>query len=114
MTGEFTFWRRVPDYYRERGPEQLVFYNDAGNPGDTVDVSGTIRSIWHPQLGAIREVDTGGDNYRIVLADGTYLSVDQEDRAGWVGDSWAFDESGAAVPRRPPSVQSWRMTVEFD
>jgi hypothetical protein len=70
--------------------------------------------IWHPQLGEIREIDTGGDNYRVYLGTGTVFDVDQEQNPGWIGDAWAFDADGNAQPRRVPGVQRWNVDVEFE
>jgi hypothetical protein len=112
---DFDFRREVPECCRGRGLERLMFHNcGRGDPGQIVAARGTITAIWHRELGAIREVDTSGDSYRISLFDGTNLNVDQEETPGRVTDAWAYDESGVPEARRAPGVDDWRMIVEFD
>src|SRR5262249_53570327 len=69
LTDEFAFWRVVPDHLR--GPESLVLYNTLWHPEDALVARGTIAGIRHPELGAVRKVDTRGLDYTITLADGT-------------------------------------------
>src|SRR3989442_1640874 len=66
LTDEFAFWRAVPDHLR--GPEPLVLYNTLWHPEDAVVARGTITAIRHPELGAVRKVDTRGLDYTITLA----------------------------------------------
>ena len=56
LTDEFAFWRVVPDHLR--GPEPLVLDNTLWHPEDAVAARGTIAAIRHPELGAVRKVDT--------------------------------------------------------
>jgi hypothetical protein len=111
LTEDYLF-REIPKLARGRRP--LVFYDGGSHGGEVVVAHGTISRIWHPQLGEIREIDTGGDNYRVYLANGTVFDVDQEQNPGWIGDAWAFDADGKAQPRRAPGVQRWRLDVEFE
>ncbi|QDU18638.1 hypothetical protein ETAA1_05310 [Urbifossiella limnaea] len=107
LTGTFAFWRVVPDHLR--GPESLVLYNTLWHPEDAVIARGTISAIRHPELGAVRKVDTCGLDYTIVLADGMELTVNAEEAPGdlseWVEDRWR------ASSRR---VRDWRFVVEFE
>jgi len=111
LTDEFFFWEAVPTVADD--PGELRFYSDLGR-GQVIAGRGTIARIWHPELGEIREIDTGADNYRVYLANGTVFDVDQEQNPGSVGDAWAFDVDGKAQPRRAPGVQRWRIDVEFE
>jgi hypothetical protein len=111
LTKEFIF--REPESTRPFRGRALVFYN-GWSDGDAVVGRGTISRIWHPEYGQIREIDTGGDNYRVYLANGTVFDVDPEENPGSVSDAWAFDADGKAEPRRAFRVQRWRVEVEFE
>jgi hypothetical protein len=97
LTDEFAFWRIVPDYLR--GAEPLVLYNTLWHPEDAVIARGTIAAIRHPELGAIRKVDTRGLDYTITLADGTELKVEAE------------ETPGVCYERR--EIKNWRFIVSF-
>jgi hypothetical protein len=97
QTDEFAFWRVVPDHLR--GPEPLVLYNTLWHPEDAVVAHGTIAAIRHPELGAVRKVDTRGLDYTITLADGTELRVEAE------------ETPGVCYERR---VTDWRFVVVFE
>src|SRR5262245_42728008 len=107
LTGEFPFWRVVPDHLQ--GPESLVLYNTLWRPEDVVVAEGTIVAIQHPELGMVRKVDTRGLDYTITLVDGTELLVNAEEEPGRVyqrvEDEWT--ESGR-------TVRDWRFVVEFE
>jgi hypothetical protein len=60
---------------------------------------GTIAAIRHPELGAVRKVDTRGLDYTITLADGTELRVEAE------------ETPGVCYERQ---VTGWRFGVEFE
>lgn len=98
LTDEFAFWRVVPDHLR--GPEPLVLYNTLWHPADAVVARGTIAAIRHPELGAVRKVDTRGLDYTITLADGTELRVEAEETPG--------------VCYERPEVTEWRFVVAFE
>jgi hypothetical protein len=98
LSDEFAFWRVVPDYLC--GPEPLVFYNTIWHPEDAVTAHGTIAAIRHPELGAIRKVDTRGLDYTITLADGTELKVEAE------------ETPGVCYERR--EIKVWRFIVSFE
>ena len=98
LTDEFAFWRVVPDYLR--GPELLVLYNTLWHPEDAVVARGTIAAIRHPELGAVRKVDTSGLDYTITLADGTELRVEAE------------ETPGVCYERR--EIRDWRFVVAFE
>ncbi len=107
QTDEFVFWRVVPDHLR--GPERLVLYNTLWDPGDALVARGTISAIRHPELGAVRKVDTRGLDYTLTLADGTELLVNAEEEPGklfeWASGQW--QESSRVV-------SDWRFVVEFE
>ena len=90
-----------------------MFYDGGSYRGEVLFGRGMISRIWHPELGEIREIDTGGDNYRVYLTNGTVFDVDQEQNPGSVVDAWAFDADGNAQPRRVPGFQRWHVEVEF-
>ena len=113
-TDEFAFWRVVDEFYRDRGPEKLMFYTGYWYPDLVMRAQGTIKAILHPDLGQILEVDTS-DDYLIRLVDGTTLRVNSEENAGDVEDAWTESASGETHPLRPlPTILNWRMVVEFD
>lgn len=107
LAGDFVFWRVVPDGLR--GPEPLVLYNTLWQPKDAMIACGTIKAIGHPELGAVRKVDTRGLDYTITLADGTELLVNAEEEPGkmWERDGKGFIESKRVV-------KEWRFVVEFE
>lgn len=106
LSDEFTFWRTVPDYLR--GPERLVLYNTLWHPADAVVARGTIAAIRHPELGAIRQVDTRGLDYTITLADDTQLLVNAEEEPGKL-----FERAGNRWQESSRVVSGWRFVVEF-
>ncbi len=107
QTDEFAFWRVVPDHLR--GPESLVLYNTLWSPRDVIVARGTIAAIWHPELGAVRKVDTRGLDYTIVLVDGSELIVNAEEEPGQlcerVGEQWRVSSR---------AVGDWRFVVAFE
>jgi hypothetical protein len=107
QSDEFAFWRVMPDHLR--GLERLVLYNALWHPEDAVVASGRIVAIRHPELGAVRKVDTRGLDYTLTLADGTELLVNAEEEPGRlyerVGDNWT---------ESPRAVSDWRFVVEFE
>ena len=115
LTNEFLFQQVVVPRPAD-ATAWLIFCNGVGGSTDGPAMAGhgTISRIWHFQLGEIREIDTGGDNYRVYLANGTVFDVDQEQEPGWVVDAWAFDVDGKAEPRRALGVQQWRIEVELE
>jgi hypothetical protein len=106
-TGEFAFWRTVPDDLQ--GPERLVLYNTLWHPEDAVVARGKIAAIWHPELGAIHNVNTGGLDYTITLADGTELLVNAEEEPGKL-----FERAGNQWQESSRVVSAWRFIVEFE
>ncbi len=92
LTNEFLFQQVVVPRPAD-ATAWLIFCNGVGGSTDGPAMAGhgTISRIWHFQLGEIREIDTGGDNYRVYLANGTVFNVGQEQEPGWVVDAWAFD-----------------------
>ena len=107
LSAEFAFWRVVPDHLR--GPERLVLYNDLWHPQDAVVARGTIAAIRHPELGAIRKVDTRGLDYTLTLADGTELLVNAEEEPGQL-----FERAGEQWRESALVVSDWRFVVEFE
>jgi hypothetical protein len=107
VSDEFAFWRTVPDHLR--GPERLVLYNTLWHPEDAVVARGTITAIRHPELGAIREVNTRGLDYTITLADGTELLVNAEEDPGKL-----FERAGDQWQESSMVVSDWRFLVEFE
>jgi hypothetical protein len=87
-----------------RVPQALVFYNALWNPEEMVAASGMITEIRHPELGALRKVDTIGLDYTFVLANGTELEVNAEEEPGKL-----YEQEGKANP----GVGDWRLVVEF-
>ena len=61
-----------------------IFHNTLGQ--DFVSLKCSIQRIWHPELGLVREIDTKGFTYRIVLVDGTVVTVEAEESPGLVLD----------------------------
>jgi hypothetical protein len=107
LTDEFAFWRVVPDHLR--GPERLVLYNTLWHPKDAVVARGTIAAIRHPELGAVRKVDTRGLDYTITLADGTELTVNAEEEPGKL-----YERAGEQWRESSRVVRDWRFVVEFE
>jgi hypothetical protein len=107
QTDEFAFWRIVPDHLC--GPERLVLYNTLWHPEDAVIAHGTITSIWHPEFGAVRKVDTRGLDYTINLADGTQILVNAEEEPGKL-----YERSGDEWEESQRAVSDWRFVVEFE
>jgi hypothetical protein len=87
----------------------LVLCNTLWHPEDAVVARGTIVAIRHPELGAVRKVDTRGLDYTITLTNGTELTVNAEEEPGKlyerVGEQWR--ESSRVVG-------DWRFVVEFE
>jgi hypothetical protein len=107
LTDEFAFWRVVPDALR--GPERLVLYNTLWHPEDAVVARGTIAAIRHPELGAVRKVDTRGLDYTLTLADGTELLVNAEEAPGKV-----HERAGGQWRESLRVIRDWRFVVEFE
>jgi hypothetical protein len=107
LTDEFAFWRIVPDYLR--GPEPLVLYNTLWHPKDVVVARGTIAAIRHPELGAIRKVETRGLDYTFTLADGTELAVNAEEEPGKL-----YERGGEHWQESQRVISAWRFVVEFE
>lgn len=107
LSGEFAFFRVVPDSLR--GPEALILYNDLWHPRDFAVATGTISAIRHPELGEIRSVDTRGLDYTITLMDGTEILVNAEEDPGKMFEGRLGDwvESKRVVTQ-------WRFAVEFE
>ena len=106
LTDEFAFWQSVPDHLR--GAEHLVLYNDLWHPAAVVVARGTIAAIRHPELGAIRKVDTRGLDYTITLADDTELTVNAEEEPGKL-----YERAGEQWQVSPREVRDWRVIVVF-
>jgi hypothetical protein len=104
---EFVFWRVVPDNLV--GPERLVLYNTLWCPKDAVVARGMIWAIHHPELGAIRKVDTRGLDYTITLADGAELLVNAEENPGLC---YERGEGGWVPSSRV--ISDWRFVIEFE
>jgi hypothetical protein len=74
----------------------LVFANTMRSDDPTLVFRATILSIFHPQLGPVRSIDTHGLDYRITLLTGEVVEVDAEEQAGTIHDAparvidWAF------------------------
>jgi hypothetical protein len=102
MSGEFYFWRVVPEGLHV--PQALVFYNALWNPAEMVVASGAITEIRHPVLGALRKVDTIGLDYTFVLANGTELEVNAEEEPGKL-----YEREGKVNP----AVGDWALVVVF-
>ena len=107
LADEFAFWRVVPDHLC--GPESLVLYNTLWHPEDAVVACGTIAAIRHPELGAVRKVDTCGLDYTITLADGTELTVNAEEEPGKL-----FERVGEQWRESSRAVSDWRFVVAFE
>ncbi|HEV3439767.1 MAG TPA: hypothetical protein VG122_20545 [Gemmata sp.] len=107
LSGEFAFWRVVPDHLR--GPEPLALYNTLWQPKDAIVARGMIVAIWHPELGKIRKLDTRGLDYTITLEDGTELMVNAEEEPGRL-----FDRVGVQWIESSRIVSNWRFVVEFE
>jgi hypothetical protein len=105
LSAEFAFWRVVPDHLR--GPERLVLYNALWHPEDSVVARGTIAAIRHPELGAVRKVDTHGMDYTLTLLDGTELLVNAEEEPGKL-----FERAGEQWRESARVVSDWRFVVE--
>lgn len=102
MAGEHYFWRVVPDGLSV--PQALVFYNAVWNPEEMVAASGMITEIRHPEMGALRKVDTIGLDYTFVLANGTELEVNAEEEPGKVSEREGNTTS---------AVDDWGLVVVF-
>jgi hypothetical protein len=107
LTDEFAFWRVVPDHLR--GAEPLVLYNTLWRPADAVVATGTIAAMRHPELGAVRKVDTRGLDYTITLADGTELIVNAEEEPGKL-----YERDGEGWRESSRVVRDWRFVVRFE
>jgi hypothetical protein len=107
MSGEFAFWRIVPENLR--GSEQLVLYNTLWHPEDAIMASGCIAAIRHPELGAIRKVDTRGLDYTLTLDDGTELTVNAEEEPGKI-----YERAHGKWEESWRVVTDWRCIVEVE
>lgn len=107
QSDQFAFWRMTPDHIR--GPERLVFYNTLWQSEDAVVASGRIVAIRHPELGAVRKVDTRGLDYTLTLADGTELLVNAEEEPGKL-----YERTGERWAESTRVVSDWRFVVEFE
>src|SRR5262249_13748015 len=100
LTDDFAFWRLAPDYLCEQEP--LVLYNTLWHPEDALIARGTIAGICHPDLGAIRKVDTRGLDYTIILADNTELLVNAEEQPGKL-----FERDGSQWIESARVIDNW-------
>lgn len=107
LEAQFAFWRQVPEHLC--GSEELVLYNDLSNPREPMFASGKIFSIWHPDLGDIRKVDTHGLDYTITLGDGAEIVVNAEEDPGKM-----FEGKPGAWVESKRVVSEWRFTIEFE
>jgi hypothetical protein len=103
---EFAFWRVIPLHLR--APQRLVFYNSIWHPEDALIARGTVTAIRHPELGAIRKVDTHGLDYAITLADGNELLVNAEENPGKL-----YERAGEEWRESLRMVSDWRLVVEL-
>ena len=84
--GEFSFF--IDPDTATAPPDRLyegllwVFHNTLGQ--DFVSLRCSIQRIWHPELGFVREIETKGLDYRIVLIDGTVVTVEAEESPGLI------------------------------
>lgn len=106
LAKEFAFWRVVPDYL---GPEPLVFHNGPWRRDEVFVARGSIKTISHSELGAVRKVDTRGLDYTITLTDGTELTVNAEEEPGEL-----YERSNERWEESSHSVSDWKFVVEFD
>ncbi|MBI3411051.1 MAG: hypothetical protein HY040_22180 [Planctomycetes bacterium] len=107
QSGDFAFWWLVPEHLR--GPERLVLCNDFSHSGNLLIARGTIAAIRHPELGAIRKINTRGLDYTITLADGTELLVNAEEDPGKL-----YERDGERWAESPRVISNWRFVVEFE
>ena len=107
FTGEFVFWKVVPDHLR--CSERLVFYNTIWHAGDGVFASGKIVGIRHHELGEVRKIDTCGLDYTITLVDGTELLVNAEEEPGKL-----FEGRLGNWKESKKVIEDWRCEVAFE
>lgn len=85
-----------------------MFYNALHGRGRVVTAVGTIVSITHPKLGAVRKVDTKGLDYTFFLEDGRELVVNAEEDPGKLHEPIDGDWQPAAF-----QPDDWTLTVQL-
>jgi hypothetical protein len=106
QTGPFVLFKEPPVGLRALGEHFFYFHTD---PTKANNVSGTITSITHTVLGEVREIINDGHTYRIILVDGTQLTVNAEENPGQV-----MEAVGPQSLKDFSKITEWYMLVEIE